>query len=307
MPDKKTVIGRDGLPRTIVKSERSKRAQPEDIDRAIELQGGSAAFAESKSKITAKQMLYVLLGGAGLAFLVLTGWGITMLVGSDPDRSVKLAPLEEDDGLGKRMLSADEVARSFASETDEEKRLSYVRTPDVIKQHLPNYPEQARSHPAKEIKLMGHRELNGSAVTAYAAAFEDGSFRMLAVVQTDDGPKVDWDGYARYCSASWEDLVSGKAVDAEVRVFVRPGDYHVGQFRDRQKWTCFKLETPDSDRSIYAYAPAGSDLSKRIQTYVMKSRGFRQHMTLKIKSVNCSGKDALFVVDELLAMGWVRE
>lgn len=83
--------------------------------------------------------------------------------------------------------------------------------------------------------------------------------------------------------------------------------YHVGQFRDRQKWTCFKLETPDSDRSIYAYAPAGSDLSKRIQTYVMKSRGFRQHMTLKIKSVNSSGKDALFVVDELLAMGWVRE
>jgi len=42
-----------------------------------------------------------------------------------------------------------------------------------------------------------------------------------------------------------------------------------------------------------------------MQTHVMKSRTFRQHMTLKIKSVGGSGKRALFIVDELLAMGWV--
>ncbi|MFK7909823.1 MAG: hypothetical protein AB8F34_04390 [Akkermansiaceae bacterium] len=220
---------------------------------------------------------------------------------------MKLAPVGEDDGLGERMLSAEEVACAFAAETDVIKRLPYVRNPEITKEHLPNYSEQARTHSAKDIKLMGHSELNGKAVTAYAAGFEDGSFRMLTVVQTDDGPKVDWDCYARYCSASWQDLFSGKAESAEVRVFVRPGDYHVGQFRDRTKWTCFKLETPDSDRSIYGYAPAGSPLSKRMQTYVMKSRGFRQHMTLKIKSVNDSGKDALFVEDQLLAMGWVVE
>lgn len=307
MPNKKTVIGRDGLTRTVVKSEQRKRAQPDDIDRALELQGGSATAAESKSKITGKQMLYLLLAVAGLAFIGLVGWGITMLAASDPDRSVKLAPLVEDDGLGERMLNTEDVARAFVTETDEQKRLTCVRTPELIKQHLASYPEQARSHPVKGIKFMGHSELNGSAVTAYAAAFDDGSFRMLAVVQTDDGPKVDWDCYARYCSASWDDLVSGKTENAEVRVFVRPGDYHVGQFRNRAKWDCFKLETPDSDRSIYAYAPAGSDLSKRMQTYVMKSRSFRQHMTLKIKSVNGSGKKAMFVVDELMAMGWVRE
>jgi len=216
-------------------------------------------------------------------------------------------PLEEDDGLGERMLSAEEVAHAFVAETDAEKRLAYVRDPELIKQHLPSYPEQARSHPAKDIKYMGHSELNGSVVSAYAAAFEDGSFRMLSVVQTESGPKVDWDSYARYGSASWQDLFSGKVESAEVRVFVRPGDYHVGQFRDRHQWTCFKLETPDNDRIMYAYAPAASDISKRMQTYVMKSRTFRQHMTLKIKSVDGSGKNALFVVDELLAMGWVRE
>lgn len=247
---------------------------------------------------------YSLLGLGGVFFIVLLVWGGAMLIGSDPDRTVKVSRVT-DDGLAERILTAEEVARAFATETDVEKRLSYVRNPERIKQHLPSYSEQARSISAKDIKHMGHSEMNGRAVTAYAAAFDGGSFRMLAVVQTDDGPKVDWDCYARYCSESWADLVLGQAEDAVVRVFVRPGDYHVGQFRDRSKWTCFKLETPDSDRIIYAYAPAGSDLSKRMQTHVMKSRSFRQHMTLNIKSVDGSGKDLLFVVDELLAMGWV--
>ncbi|MFK7909824.1 MAG: hypothetical protein AB8F34_04395 [Akkermansiaceae bacterium] len=74
MPDKKTVIGRDGLPRTVVKSGQSKKTQPDDIDWAIELQVGSAA-AGSQSKITAKQMLYLVLAVGGLAFVALAGWG----------------------------------------------------------------------------------------------------------------------------------------------------------------------------------------------------------------------------------------
>ena len=295
MSRERKVIDSDGVERITTKLSRKDVHLEEDSRYQVNLMLSEQWF---------RWGFYSLLGLGGVFFIVLLVWGGTMLIGSDPDRTVKLA-LVEDDGLSERILSAEEVARAFVFETDEEKRLCYVRNPERIKQHLPSYPEQARSIPAKDIKHMGHSEMNGRAVTAYAAAFEDGGFRMLAVVQTDDGPKVDWDCYARYCSASWEDLTSGQAEDAVVRVFVRPGDYHVGQFRDRSKWTCFKLETPDSDHIIYAYAPAGSDLSKRMQTHVMKSRSFRQHMTLHIKSVDGSGKDSLFVVDELLAMGWV--
>jgi len=72
------------------------------------------------------------------------------------------------------------------------------------------------------------------------------------------------------------------------------------------QWTCFKLEIPDSDRSIYAHAPVGAEMTKRMQSAVMKNRDFRQHMTLKIASREGSGKDALFVIEELLAMGRVK-
>lgn len=296
MPEKKTVIGKNGVLKKVIRHdpEKRKRDRKERLSRM-----GQAGDP--------RLLYYGLIGAAAIGLTALVGWGVAMLVTSEPDRTVHTAPLEEDDVLGKRMLSAEEVAHAFLQESDARERLAYVRDPDAIKQHLASYPEQALNQSPKAVKYMGHSELNGSAVTAYAISFKDGSFRMLSVVQTGSGPKVDWDSYARYCSANWEDLFSGEAKSAEVRVFVRPGDYHAGQFRDRKKWTCFKLETPDSDRSIYAYAAAGSDLSKRMQTSVMKNRSFRQHMTLQIKSVDGSGKDALFVVEELLAMGWLVE
>ncbi|MFK7910130.1 MAG: hypothetical protein AB8F34_05955 [Akkermansiaceae bacterium] len=295
MAHERRVIDSDGVERITTELKREDVLLEED------------SRAEVKFRFSAKWFrwaFYSMLAVGGIFFFVLLVWGGMMLVGGDPDRTVNAAPVGED-GLGERMLNAEEVAYAFVAETDERKRLAYVRDPERMKKHLSNYPEQARNHPAKIVKHVGHSELNGTAMSAYVAAFEDGGFRMLVVVQTNDGAKVDWDCYARYCSTSWDDLVSGKAKYAHVRVFVRPGDYHVGQFRDRSKWTCFKLETPDSDRIIYAYAETGSDVSKRMQAYVMRSRGFRQHMTLKIKSMNGSGKDALFVVEKLLAMGWV--
>ena len=50
---------------------------------------------------------------------------------------------------------------------------------------------------------------------------------------------------ARFCSASWEDLLSGKAASAEVRVFASPGDYHNVPFEDERQWTCLRLMSPD--------------------------------------------------------------
>ena len=242
---------------------------------------------------------YLLYTVLGIGCLGVVCWGVLNSLG----RSVRV---KEDDGLMARILNAEELAHAFIEETNVEKRLSYALNPEGVRGHLTSYTEQARSHPAQELKAMGHSEHGGRAVSSFAVKFADGSFRMLSIVQTDDGTKVDWDSYARYCSASWEDLFSGGAEEAEVRVFARPGDYYVGHFRDRGQWTCFKLETPDCDRSIYAYAPAGSDLSKRMQAYVMKSRNFRQHMTLKIRTEAESGKEGQFVIEELLAMGWVK-
>lgn len=302
---KKIILDNDGIPYEVIRGEHHRVKMEEVEDRAIELQGGLDVLTAKEGRFTGRQFLRWMLALSLVAFIGLVGWGVSLLASGDPDRTVRPSSRVESDGIEEKMLSAEGVARAFVEVTDVEKRMPYVLNPELIEEHLARYPEQARSHPVTGFKAMGHSDLGGRAVSSFAVSFADNSFRLLSVVETADGQKVDWDSYARYCSASWEDLFSGSATEADVRVFVRPGDYHVGQFRDRSHWTCFKLETPDCDRIIYAYARAGSEMSKRMQTYVMKNRSLRQHMTLKIRSAEGSGKDALFVVEELVAMGWV--
>jgi hypothetical protein len=55
------------------------------------------------------------------------------------------------------------------------------------------------------------------------------------------------------------DVLSGKAVSAEVRVFVSPGDYHNFPFDDPPLWTCFRVMSPDLPERevVFAYAKAG--------------------------------------------------
>ena len=64
MSDKKIIMGHDGMPRIVVKSEQSNKAQPENVDRAVEMQGGLASTAEEKRKITGSHIREFTLPGS---------------------------------------------------------------------------------------------------------------------------------------------------------------------------------------------------------------------------------------------------
>lgn len=298
------VIGKDGLIYTVVRVRNSKA---ERIAQHREGRGLAALrpMPGTPKVFEGKKLPIPAVMAVGLLFFVgMAGWGVAMIIGSDPDRCVPTAPVVKD-VITPQAKTATEIAYAFMRETDIEKRLSYVSDPDAVRTRMADYPEQALSHPVEQLEPIGYSELEGKAVSSFSARFADGSYRMLCVIDTNEGPKVDMDSYARHCTASWQDLFTEKDQSAEVRVFVQPGDYHVGQFRNPEKWTCFLLKTPDCDQSIYGYAKAGSEVAKRMQTSVMGNESLRQHMTLKIKSLQGSGKQRLFVVEDLLAMGWV--
>lgn len=226
------------------------------------------------------------------------------------DNTLFLSPEQqqvEEDDVSQFISDADPLARAFVSGIDEEKRLTLVRDAETVRGHLDRYPEDARTFSIKNMKLMGYSEMDGRRKCAYAVQLTNGNARLLTVIETEAGLKVDWDSYARYCSASWQDLCSGKVTEAEVRVYVKSGDHTAKPFDNVEQWTCFLLAEADSDRVFYGYAPKGSELAQQMLAAIMKNRSSRQHMTLKISSDGKSCKERLFVVDELLAMGWVRE
>ncbi|MEZ5329483.1 MAG: hypothetical protein R3F19_30930 [Verrucomicrobiales bacterium] len=205
-------------------------------------------------------------------------------------------------------LAAENVAKDFLNEPDPQQRLQWVRNREVVAEHLALYAEEALSFPALQLNSRGHQLIDGVETTGFAVRFASGSFRQLDIVKTPDGPQVDWDSYARYCSASWEDLLSGKEPSAEVRVFVSPGDYYNGPFADEAKWTCFRLMSPDlpGGTDVFAYAAVGPSREKQLRRIVLRAPQFRQHMTLQIQGHEAPGGNRLFEITRVLAIGWVR-
>lgn len=240
----------------------------------------------------------IALGVLALAALVAVAWA---LVGTGGARRSS-APAAEAAGEQIRagLESAEEVARSFLAEPDPEQRLRWVCQPDEVRGRLADYPAAARSEPGEIEKMIGH----GGGSTAFAVAMPDGEIRLLEVVETPEGPRVDWDAYARYGTASWEDLWSGKTQRGVVRTFCQPSSEAPEPFADREKWTGFRLSSPDMGQVALGFAKVGTVREAMMKKVVLGSPRYRQRFTLEV--VRHEGMDEpLFEITRCLAVGWV--
>lgn len=250
-------------------------------------------------------------GGRGLlwtgliavAVLALAGVGGWQLVRRS---GVEAAPVERrPDGIEAAITAAQRVAGQFLACGDPQARLAFVRDPQAVAGRMQAYAPDALAGAGVIRRMLGHSAAERPA-TAFKVELAEGGWRMLEVVGTADGPKVDWDAYARYCSAGWEDLLAGVAPTAEVRVFVEPGDYFREPFGNEAEWTCFRLSTPDVPHAMWAYAPVGSPRETRLKAMVLAAPRFRQHMTLQVARRAGTGAEALFEIERVVAAGWSR-
>lgn len=270
--------------------------------------------------------LVLIAAASAVAFLAMVPV-VWKLAGSS---GIGLAQSPPDIGTTVRIQLAEEVAHAFLTENDPQRRLPWARENEAVALRLQAYAEEARSDVPVAWEPHGHHMENGLAKTAFAVRFKAGGFRLLEVVETAKGLRVDWDGYARYCSENWEDLLSGKdgsaefrrwygkkwgkdllsgkAGAAEVRVFVSPGDHYNVPFEAADQWTCFRLMSPDLPESedVFAYAEAGSTRQRELKRIVLGAPDFRQHMTLRIEGHEGAGGERLFEITRVLAIGWVR-
>lgn len=272
----------------VIRNSRHRRENPE-------VKWGETTGSESRS------LVLWLMGGC---LLLLAGsalglWFLRFKEGSEAVRSIPVASDEIRAGLD----AAEAVARAFLAETDPAKRLQWVRNADAVDMRLAEYPDDARREIGQIEKVLGHQMDGGRAVTGFVVAFPSGNLRLLEVVGTPDGPKVDWDAYARYGTASWEDLWSGKAPRAVVRVFCEPATEAQEPFADREKWTAFRLSSPDLPQLALGFAKIGTVREAMMKKVVLGSPRYRQRFVLEV--VRHEGAhEALFEITRCLAVGW---
>jgi hypothetical protein len=105
----------------------------------------------------------------------------------------QLSQNQPESGTEGRFQSAEEVARAFLEKTEPQSRLDLAREPEIVAKHLSSYSGEALSHTPAQLERRGHHVENGLARTAFAVRFDSGGYRMLNVVETADGLRVDWD------------------------------------------------------------------------------------------------------------------
>jgi hypothetical protein len=239
---------------------------------------------------------------AGVLVFAIIGTAILLKKGAGNGGDAKAQVADE---LRNGLETAEDVAHKFVSESEAAKRLQWVRIADEVEARLEEYPEEARTAVGGIDKVLGHQVDDGRSVTGFVVAFPSGNVRLLEVVVTPDGPRVDWDAYARYGTATWEDLLAGKESRAVVRVFCEPATERPEPFEDQGKWTCFRLSSPDLPQAALGFAQVGTERETMMKNVVLGTPNYRQRFILEI--TRHAGKDEpLFEITRCLAVGWIR-
>ena len=199
-------------------------------------------------------------------------------------------------------LSPREVAEKFTEADTTAERLKWVRDPDRVAPLVEAFYGEGPGAREKvvDVKPMGAAQTPEFAYQRFQAKLDDGASRLVAVVLSEDGAKVDFDCYARHGSASWPDLLAGKAT--VMRLFVKPGTYYNYTFSDDQAWRGFVASSPDLEEPFFVYVRRGSEEAKRLAA-VRTPRPTR--VTVGLRSLKGSHQQRQFEVKAVHAQGWV--
>ncbi len=259
-----------------------------------------------------KQVLILTLCVGGLAGIPLAIGSFWSLNKANPSPSALQSPPSADINSYKNLPVPDStlydlppltVAKNFAFTSDLEERLKWVRHPEEVSKRLSQYPPDAREAIAHQIIPQKNITANNTQYSTFLAKLPDGGQRFLCVIGTPDGPRVDWDAYARYGTASWIEILEGKVTEATVRIFPQPSDHYIRNFQDREKWLAFALASPDLDIPIYGYVDKTSAFFAEVNAKISMG-SLRATVDVKISPDDAQHRQVEIV--GIRTLGWVE-
>ena len=213
----------------------------------------------------------------------------------------------------------EELAHKFTHTSDPQERLKLCRDPKRVTNLLASFPAQALSEVPRSVIPMGSAMVGTLSYERFAVTFSNGENRLLCVVRTDEGPKIDWEAYARHGNAFSSRIEENKTAKAgqkappnlaetrtaEVRVFASSSNYYNYRFSDDKAWRSYSLSSPDWEGVVTAYAAAGSITARILDQALRHARGAHR-VTLQLRSRPQDALRQQFEIEKVSAVGWVR-
>jgi hypothetical protein len=242
-----------------------------------------------------------------LLLLILVGW-LVYSVWNSRDRQTAISGAEPGaDGGESWVGGAPGLAEKFANAATPEEWFDMVRDPERVAPLIRTFKPRFATGRPLAIQPGGSEPFGDRELYQFTVTYEDGRSRLIHILPTDDGPKVDWESFARSCGADISELKAPTPVEAELRVLVKRARYYNYNFADDRQWRAYELINGDWPETLTGYVSIGSGADDSLLRMVQS--GANAPPTRVILQVRAGGEDGARGQCEILGViqqGWVK-
>jgi hypothetical protein len=128
---------------------------------------------------------------------------------------------------------------------------------------------EATDGPVERYEWLSSMDVNELLVEGVAVIFKgvEGPEERIAFLAPDSAGvwQMDFDAFARTVTPSWKMLLEGGANQARVRVIVGKDVYFNGPYQDESQWSCYRLESPDLEKTLQGYCRTGTPEAAEVE------------------------------------------
>lgn len=192
-----------------------------------------------------------------------------MQMGTDESSDANLVgPEEINETRETEAVEPPQLAIDFLQANTLQKKLQLIRDPNAMADHMIQFYNGNPNRPERYSSITPVTEASAAPEVQKFYVTSDGDQRLLAIVDTPDGPKIDWPAYARLNDMDWESFRKGEnSRPQKFRVHITELDYYAGEFADPQQYKCFQISSPDLYRDLFGYAERGSETEKGLSSF----------------------------------------
>ncbi len=204
------------------------------------------------------------------------------------------------------LANAEDVVRKFLTAKTIDDLEPLIRTPGVTMPRIRRwYAEKKWTPPgANDIGCGGRVTVKGN-MASMSVRLGDYSVKQIALENTPDGYKVDWESWVAWSSVPWDELFEKRPVEpVEVRVKCSRDFYYNRLFSDDKKWQAVRLINPGSDKTLYGYVDRDSPTFVRFLGELRNQSSVAVTLTIRYPK-DTIAKDQVYI-SEYLQSGWVR-
>ncbi|MGC6425636.1 MAG: hypothetical protein ACON5H_01420 [Akkermansiaceae bacterium] len=180
-----------------------------------------------------------------------------------------------------RFLLMERTINEYLSADTLEKKLNNVRHRKRVEPLMRDYYSRAemRTRDYKAVSEYHIVSLDNHPFIAVRVDLEGDDSVALLLEEVDGEFKIDWESEVAHQEIPIQTFIEERPEGSvDFRVYVTSDHFYAYEFRDEQKWQCYKLTGRDSEESLFGYVERGSLLEKEIKKSIGWDPRKKSHM-----------------------------